>query len=109
MARRKVEKKHKTRLTEQQKELADREKAITIKAESLQKEQQELFELRRKMVMQNVNSFGFNKDELDAFVSALDGFKSKQDLAVALVNAAQSAGKADMAQFTTKLIRLGFT
>lgn len=110
---RKVEKKQKVSLTlqqkAQQKELAEREKAFTDKAQDLQKEQEELNAMRRKMVMDNVTSFGLNKDELDAFVSGLDGFTPKQDLLIAIVNAAKSVGKVDMTQFTTKLVRLGFT
>lgn len=104
--------KQKVRLTRQQKaqqkELADRQKAIEEKAQGLQKEQDELNAMRRKMVMENVTSFGLNKDELDAFVSALDGFPHKQDLLVAILNAAKSTTKVDMTQFSTKLVRLGF-
>lgn len=110
---RKVEKQTKKRLTKEQKaqqnELLAREKALAEKAESYRKDQDELNTMRRNMVMQNITSFGFNKDELDAFVSGLDGFTHKQDLLVAIVNAATSTGKVDMTQFTTKLVRLGFT
>lgn len=109
---RNVDKKKAVRLTRQQKAqqkaITDRQKAFDEKAKSLQKEQEELNAMRRKMVMENVTSFGLNKDELDAFVSALDGFTPKQDLLIAIINAATSAGKVDMNQFNTKLVRLGF-
>lgn len=109
---RRVTKEKKAKLTkkqrEQQNELQSREKALADKAEAFKKEQEELNAYRRKMVMENVTSFGLNTAELNAFVSALDGFQQKTDLAVAIVNAAKTAGGVDMGQLQTKLVRLGF-
>jgi hypothetical protein len=92
----------------QQAEIAARENAFKEKQEALQKEGAELEALRRKNVMENISSFGLFKPELDAFVSALDGWPGKNDLAQAIINAAQTAGQADMQQLLTKLVRLGF-
>jgi len=100
------------KLTKEQRKLQDdikrRAEALQAKQTDISKETEELFKLRRNALMQNVSRFGFSKEELDAFVSALDGFKQNHDLAVALINAAKSSGKVDMQQFEAKLIRLGF-
>ncbi len=103
----------KTRLTRDQKlareEIAHREASLKNKQEELQKEAAELDAMRRDMVMKNVTSFGLSTAELDAFVSALDGWPNKIELARAIYNAAATAGTADLGQLNTKLIRLGFT
>lgn len=108
---RKVEKKQKIRLTKEQKaqreEILSREKALKEKAEAFYKEQEELNALRRKAVMEGVKAFSFDVNELDAFVSGLDNFPGKHDLAIAISNAAQTKG-VNMANFNTKLTRLGF-
>lgn len=109
---RKVDKAKKVRLTKQQREqkeqLSAMEKALAEKAAAFKKEQDELNAARRKYVMDNVTAFGLSTPELNAFVSALDGFPAKTDLAVAIMHAAESKGDVDMNQFHTKLVRLGF-
>ena len=109
---RKVEKQQKIQLTRKQKaqraEIVTREKALAEKAESFKKEQEELNQLRRKAIMEGVTAFALDTKELDAFVSALDGFQQKNDLATAIMNAAASAGGINMGNFNTKLVRLGF-
>jgi hypothetical protein len=97
-----------TQQKKQQAEILALEKAFKDKQDALQKDAAELEALRRKSIMENVNSFGLFAPELDAFVSALDGWPGKNDLAKAIINAAQTAGQADMQQLATKLVRLGF-
>lgn len=105
-------KKKKVVLTKEQKktqnEIISREKLLKEKQEELQKEAEALDALRRSTVMANVHSFSLNKLELDAFVSALDNFPGKRDLAQAIFNAAQTLGVTELGQLNTKLVRLGF-
>lgn len=109
---RKVEKKTAARLTKEQRrqqaELQAQEKELENAANAYKEKSDAVNALRRKLVMDGVKSFGLSTAELDAFVSGLDGFAQKTDLARAIIGAAASSKTVDMQSFHTKLVRLGF-
>lgn len=95
-------------LQAEQQAIKKKAEAVKQKQELAAKEEQELIDMQRASLMKNTKSFGFDEHELNAFVSGLDGVKNKKDIAIAVINAAQTAGKADVNQIQLKLMRLGF-